>query len=301
MMALLALSAFLAAAPPTSNAMERSAAQHVGREFERVGRRVPVEDAKLSTAARRLAHEALTEYTTGAPGLFTLTSAVSDAGAADPSPRALVIRAWVPKHAIETFVARDDFNSERASHFGVGVSVIGERAALVLLLVDRKAELQDFPRRVASDNAKAATLCGALVPPLRQAEVYVTRPDGAVNLMPVRSRNAGGGFCSRLSFATEGTYTVEVVARADGGPEVAALFLVDQGEPRKHTAREDTAEPTTLEDARRPSTSASTRCAARIRWPNCPPTPCWSRWRRTTARACRRKASSPTSRRMAPR
>ncbi|ATB48316.1 CAP domain-containing protein [Corallococcus macrosporus] len=248
MMALLALSAFLAAAPPAPSTMERSAALHVSREFERVGRRVPVEDPRLSKAARRLAREALTEYTTGAPGLFTLTSAVSDSGAADPSPRALVIRAWVPRHAIETFLDRDDFHVERASHFGVGVSVIAERAALVLLLVDRKAELQEFPRRVASGGA---TLCGALVPPLRHAEVYVTRPDGAVSLTPVQRRNAGGGFCSRLHFATEGTYTVEVVGRADGGPEVAALFLVDQGEPRRRAAREDTAEPTTLEDARR--------------------------------------------------
>ncbi|GEL70907.1 CAP domain-containing protein [Myxococcus virescens] len=251
MMALLALITVMAAAPPASAGMERSAAQHVSREFERVGRRAPVEDPKLTNAARRLAHEALTEYTTGAPGLFTLTSAVSDAGAADPSPRALVIRAWVPRHAIETFLERDDFNSERASHFGVGVSVLGKRAALVLLLVDRKAELQDFPRLIAKDERSTMTLCGTLVPPLRRAEVYVTQPNGGVSLMPVRNRGAGGGFCSRLAFATPGTYTVEVVGRADGGPEVAALFLVDQGEPRKHAASEDTAEPTTLEDARR--------------------------------------------------
>ncbi|GHG76685.1 CAP domain-containing protein [Comamonas sp. JC664] len=250
MMALLALGVLLAAAPPTTDAMERSAAQHVGREFERVGRRVPVEDPRLSTAARRLAREALTEYTTGAPGLFTLTRAVSDAGAADPSPRTLVIRAWVPRHAIETFLVRDDFNGERTSHFGVGVAVKAERAALVLLLVDRKAELQPFPRKLADDTPRSATLCGTLVPPLRQAEVYATHPDGTVHRVPSQARGAQGGFCSRLAFAAPGTYTLEVVGRADAGPEVASLFLVDHGAPGTNTAQDDAVEPTTLEDAR---------------------------------------------------
>ncbi|WP_426752437.1 CAP domain-containing protein [Myxococcus sp. Y35] len=250
MMALLVLGVLLAAAPPTTDAMERSAAQHVGREFERVGRRVPVEDPKLSTAARRLAREVLTDYTTGAPGLFTLTRAVSDAGAADPSPRTLVIRAWVPRHAIETFLDRDDFNGERASHFGVGVAVKAERAALVLLLVDRKADLQPFPRKLEEGEPAARTLCGTLVSPLRQAEVYATWPDGTVHLVPVQKRTPRGGFCSRLTFAMHGTYTLEVVGRAEGGPEVAALFLVDHGTPGTRSASDDAAEPTTLEDAR---------------------------------------------------
>jgi len=250
MMALLALGVLLTAAPPTADGMERSAARHVSREFERVGRRVPEEDPKLSTAARRLAREALTEYTTGAPGLLALTRAVSDAGAADPSPRTLVIRAWVPRHVIETFLNRDDFNGERASHFGVGMAVRGERAALVLLLVDRKAELQPFPRRLADDGPPATTLCGALTPPLRQAEVYATHPDGTVHLVPVQRHGAPGGFCSRLAFASPGTYTLEVVGRADGGPEVAALFLVDHGAPGTQSTVTDDAEPTTLEDAR---------------------------------------------------
>ncbi|MFP2912200.1 CAP domain-containing protein, partial [Pyxidicoccus sp. 3LFB2] len=206
--------------------------------------------ATLASAARRLAHEALTEYTTGAPDLFTLTSAVSDAGGADPSPRVLVIRAWVHKHALETFLARTDFNTERASHFGVGVALVDTRASLVLLLSDRKAELKPFPRNLAGGEHASRTLCGSLVAPLRNPDIYVTRPDGEVDLVPLTKKGPQGDFCTRLDFATPGTYTVEVVGKASGGPEVAALFLAQLGAARRRDTRAADAEPTTLHEAR---------------------------------------------------
>ncbi|MCP3137999.1 CAP domain-containing protein [Pyxidicoccus xibeiensis] len=253
MMAVLALGVLLAAtpapAPSPVDAMEREANQHVVREFERVGRRAPSRDAALAAAARRLAREALTEYPTGAPDLFTLTEAVSDAGASDPSPRTLVIRAWAHRHAVETFLARADFNVERASHFGVGMALDGERAALLLLLADRKAELQPFPRTLPGEKA-ARTLCGSLVPPLRKPELYVTRPDGEVDQVPISRRGGDSHFCTRLELSTPGSYTVEVVGRGEGGPEVAALFLTQLGEPRKRDSRAQDVEPTTLHDAR---------------------------------------------------
>ncbi|NMO21824.1 CAP domain-containing protein [Pyxidicoccus fallax] len=252
MIALVALGALLAATPLSAKDMEQQAGQHVVREFERVGRRAPARDATLTEAARRLAREALTEYTTGAPDLLTLTQAVSDAGGADPSPRVLVIRAWTHPHAIETFLARTDFNAERASHFGVGVALKDERAALLLLLSDRKAELQPFPRVFAGGENASGTLCGNLVAPLRQPEVYVTRPDGEVDRVPLTRRNNGGaGFCTRLEFARPGTYTVEVVGRASAGPEVAAIFLAQHGSAERRDKSAQLAEPTTLPEARR--------------------------------------------------
>ncbi|WP_164001954.1 CAP domain-containing protein [Pyxidicoccus caerfyrddinensis] len=251
MIALLALGVFLTAAPPTSvGDMEAAGARHVVREFERVGRRAPIQDATLGAAARRLAQEALTEDTTGAPDLFALTEAVSDAGGADPTPRTLVIRAWTPKNGLETFLARTDFNAERASHFGLGVARVGERTAFVLLLSDRKAELQPFPRNLAGGEHAARTLCGTLVSPLRNPDVYVTRPDGDVDRVSITRRGPNGEFCARLELATPGSYTVEVVGKAGAGPEVAALFLTQLGVPRQRGARAEDTEPTTLNEAR---------------------------------------------------
>ncbi|MCP3100409.1 CAP domain-containing protein [Myxococcus sp. K15C18031901] len=263
MIAVLALATLLAAAPTAAKppppkpvvltpaeTMERKAAEHVVREFERVGRRAPMEDAPLGAAARRLAREAASGAITGAPDLFTLTEAISDSGAADPAPRALVIRAWAHAHALESLQARTDLNTERASHFGVGVALQDKRAVLVLLLSDRKAELKPFARVMPGERA-VQTLCGSLSPPLRQAEVYVTRPDGEVVIVPLTRRGTqGSDFCARLDFMGAGTYTVEVVAHGDAGPEVTSLFLTQIGEVRRQGERESRVEPTTLEDAR---------------------------------------------------
>jgi uncharacterized protein YkwD len=245
----LALTALVAASPLTPESMEQQAATHVIREFERVGRRAPVQDPALTEAARRLAREALTgNPSSGAPDLHALTLAVSDSGAADPSPRSLVIRAWAHAHAIDTFTARQDFSSEPATHFGVGIVTAGNRAALMLLLAERKAVLQRFPRNFPRPVA-THTLCGELVAPLSGAEVFVTLPDGDVDRVPL-SLDAGARFCSRLKFTKTGGYTVEVLGRGGKGPEVAALFFVDVGGPRQRGEEEPVAEPTTLPEAR---------------------------------------------------
>ncbi len=245
----LALSALVAATPLTPERMEDQAARHVTREFERVGRRAPVQDRALTEAARRLAREALGPHMpTGAPDLHALTLAVSDSGSADPSPRSLVIRAWAHAQAIETFLERQDFNNEPATHFGVGVATAGERAALLLLLAERKAELVHFPRNFPRPGA-AHTLCGELAAPLRTAEVYITQPKGEVERVRL-TRDAGARFCARLGFPQAGPYTVEVIGRGTKGPEVAALFLVDVGGPRQRGEAEPVDEPSTLPEAR---------------------------------------------------
>lgn len=247
----LALGLLLTAAPASQDdsdaGMERRSALHVLREFERVGRRAPTQDKALTEAARQLARGALTHSPSGAPDLLTLTSAVSDAGAADPSPYSLVIRASVPRHTVETFLTRQDFNDEPATHFGVGVRSQGGRTALVMLLANRKAVLQPFPRTFPKPEARV--LCGELTPPLADARVFVTRPDGKVESVPL-TRESGPSFCSRLAFAAPGTYTVEVVASGRGGPEVASLFLVHVGSQARTREREPVAEPSTLSEAR---------------------------------------------------
>lgn len=243
----LALSVLLAASP-SPTAMEQQASRHVLQEFERVGRRVPQADPSLTQAARRLAREALDDSPSGAVELLALTEAVSDAGGADPTPRSYVVRASVREHAVGTLLDRKDLNQEPASHVGVGVAVDGERAAIVVLLAERKATLQRFPRALDKPGT-GQSLCGQLEPPLRGSEVYVTLPDGRVERPPL-TRESGPSFCTRLLFPSEGRYTVELLGRSERGPEVASLFLVDVGETRAKGEHERIVEPTTVEDAR---------------------------------------------------
>ncbi len=248
----LSLSLLLAtAALPDDSArgMEKEAGLHILREFERVGRRAPTRDEALTLAARRLAREALTEFTTGAPDLLTLTSAVSDSGAADPSPYSVLIRTSVPRHSVETFATRQDFNREPATHYGVGIVTQGGRTALAMLMTERKATLQAFPRTLPKPG-EGRGLCGELASPLKAAQVFITRPDGKVEPVPL-TREDGPQFCSRLVFDAPGSYTVEVVGNGPGGPEVTSLFLVDVGpQARQRGEREPVVEPTSAAEAR---------------------------------------------------
>lgn len=228
--------------------MEKEAALHILREFERVGRRAPTRDEALTLAARRLAREALTDFTTGAPDLLTLTSAVSDSGAADPSPYSVVIRSSVPRHSVETFATRQDFNAEPATHYGVGIVTHAGRTSLVVLMTERKATLQAFPRTLAKAG-EGRVLCGELATPLKGAQVFITRPDGKVEPVPL-TREDGPHFCSRLVFGAPGGYTVEVVGNGRGGPEVTSLFLVDVGPQARQREREPIIEPTSVPEAR---------------------------------------------------
>ncbi|QRO01676.1 CAP domain-containing protein [Archangium violaceum] len=244
----LALTALLAATPLSPSTMEQQASHHVLQEFERVGRRAPQADPALTQAARKLAREALEDSPSGAVELMALTEAVSDAGGLDPTPRSYVIRAWAREHTVGTLLERKDLSQEPATHMGVGVEVEGERAALVVLLAERKATLQRFPRTFDKPGA-SQSLCGELEAPLRWAEVYVTLPDGRVE-RPALTREQGPSFCSRLLFPSAGRYTVEIIGRGAKGPEVAALFLVDVGASRQRGKGERLVEPTTVEDAR---------------------------------------------------
>ena len=247
-MLVLALGVLLAATPLTASSLEQQAGHYVLQEFERVGRRSPKVDAALTEAARQLARDALDTSPSGAVELLALTEAISTAGATDPSPRSYVIRAWDRQHALDTLLARKDLNQEPASHTGVGVAEEGERVSIVVLLAERKATLQRFPRTFEK-HGNGQSLCGELTSPLRWAEVYVTRPDGSVD-RPALTRESGPSFCTRLLFPAQGRYSVEIIGRGERGPEVAALFLVDVGASRQRGERERVVEPTTVEDAR---------------------------------------------------
>ncbi|HEY8210484.1 MAG TPA: CAP domain-containing protein [Myxococcaceae bacterium] len=238
----------LTASPADAIFLEREAAAHVRREFERVGRIIPAPDASLQVAARALAREALATGADRAADFLEISALVSESGGADPTPRAVVIRATPPGFALESFQKRRDFNEEPASHLGVGAAVSGDNAVIVALLSDRRAALRPFPRILPRAGVSQA-LCGELYGGLGQPEVFVTRPSGSVDKVPL-SRQSGPTFCATVPFPTPGRHAVEVIARGPRGPEVVLQFYVGAGVPRREGRSAQAPEPTTLEASR---------------------------------------------------
>jgi uncharacterized protein YkwD len=231
----LLLSLVLLAAPgppaaPTPTAElaegESKAMLHVRQVFERIGRSSPVSDPALTQAARTLAREALLAAAEAASGT-RIGLAVSEAGGWDPNPRLVLIRSWPTQATLQAFLQRTDFTSEPASHAGLALVADDDHTVLALLLADRKAVLQPFPRRVEKAPARQR-LCFELRAPLERPSVFVTRPSGTVDrLRDVSGRN--GSWCTQVAFQVNGRHALEVLGEGTEGPEVAAMFSVDVG------------------------------------------------------------------------
>ena len=128
---------------------------------------------------------------------------------------------------MESVLARTDLASMPATRVGVGYAKDGDSGAVVLLLCERKALLEDFPRQVSP--GQAAMLRGDVVFPLYDAQVYVTLPNKAVQRPAPYQTEARNRFAARIYFPDAGRYTVEVVAQSAKGPQVAAMFRVQAG------------------------------------------------------------------------
>lgn len=222
---MLALLLGLVSAAPAQ--LEVDATRHVLREYERIGRSAPDRDPALTAAARAVARVALARGAELASDPVTLSEAISDAGAWEPHPRWIVIRARPADEVLRSLLDRSDLNEDPASHYGLAVESEGGKGALVVVFTDRRAQLRPFPRAFAALPARAR-LCGALKKDLRVPELFVTAPSGNVDKLPM-ARVAGQDFCATLRFVAPGRHVVEILARGGRGPEVAALFLVDAG------------------------------------------------------------------------
>lgn len=232
----------LLSAAPTPQAL----AEIVSERFEAAGRTAPPLDPSLSRAADELARHALLEGLADAAGLLRVTAAVSRQGGWDPTPIVVAIRA--PKDTLATELRKQDLGAEPATHAGVGVSLGEERAAVIVILARRRLELEAFPRGLPKPSGPQR-LCGVLRAPLTAAELFVTRPGGAVDRLPMA--RTGERVCASPDFPTRGRHAVEVLATGPRGPEVAALFLVDVGAVR---AADEAAQP-------EPPTPAAARAA----------------------------------------
>jgi uncharacterized protein YkwD len=245
MIALLLLGAV---APSTS--MESEAQRFVSEQYEHIGRANPANDPALSKAARAIALQAIETSAAEAADAANVTAVVSEAGAFDPTPRTLVLRGSPLEESMKALKKRSDFGNEPATHFGVGAveDKANDRAALVVLFADRRAEVAPFPHRIAKKGNEKHKLCATLASHLTSADVYVTRPKGDVERFP------GGRdqerWCATVDFPFDGRHTVELLARGDRGPEVAALFFVDVGPKSAQGTHASEPEPTLDVDIR---------------------------------------------------
>ena len=200
----------------------------VGAAFRAAKRTAPKSDKALAAAASALARVVLAEGAKAATDSEAVANELSRAGAWDPPPRVLAVRASPPEHALRAMSARADLAALDASHLGAGFASDGASGVAVLLFTERRAFLEPFPRAVSVGFR--ATLKGDVVFPLYDARVLVTGPKGAVRPEPVQTE-VRHRFEALLSFPAAGVYTIEVEAQSAKGPQVAALFRVQAGEP----------------------------------------------------------------------
>jgi len=237
--------------PPAADLAEAEtrALLHVRQTFERIGRSSPVSDPALTQAAKMLAREALLSTAEASSG-SRIGLAVSESGGWDPNPRLVLIRSWPTQTTLQAFLQRTDFTSEPATHAGLALVADDDHTVLALLLADRKAMVQPFPRKVERAPSRQR-LCFELRSPLARPSVFVTRPSGAVDrLTDVSGR--GPSHCAAVAFGVNGRHALEVLGEGAEGPEVAAMFSVDVGPtvPAASTVAPQGPEPASPADAR---------------------------------------------------
>ena len=213
----------LLSAAPTRAELERT----VRDRFEAVGRTSPPIDPALSRAADELARRALWHGVEDAASLLRVTAALSRQRGWDPNPVVVALRASTD--AIGDELKKQDLGAEPSTHVGVGLAVGPERSAVIILLARRRIELSAFPR-AHPRPISGQRLCGVLASGLETAELFVTRPQGAVERITMPP--AGDARCASVDFTTPGRHAVEVLGTGPRGPEVAALFFVDIGAVR---------------------------------------------------------------------
>ncbi len=197
----------------------------VRAHFEQSGRTTPSDEPALSRAALTLAKKAIDTSAEEAAGLLSVTDAVSRQGGWDPSPLALFIKA--PADGLLKAVQDQQWADEPLDVMGVGLAIEGRQASLCVLLSKRRLELKPFARSHKKPVEKPQRLCAALRAPLTTATIYVTRPRGDVDEVPMKAGH--DEHCGNVTFPQMGRSAVEVLARGPSGPEVAALFFVDVG------------------------------------------------------------------------
>ncbi len=189
-------------------------------------------DPRLVLAARELARQ-YQDDTADEASIFSTrnqTRVMGEQGLYEDSPGC--IHFFFSTQDDIRFKLRKNAQRVKYTHLGAGaVMPQGMKyGVLVVLLVDRRAELEPFPRQVALPSSW--TLKGRLVNSCRgdKVKVLVTSPGGQVRTIEAVMK--GGAFAAAIPFdRVPGTYRVEVEGIGEGTATIAALMEVTAGGP----------------------------------------------------------------------
>ena len=219
-MALLALSDTAPAAPagPGIERLRRA----VLVAYDHWGVPPPRWDPALAAAAQRAAMD----RPQGLDAPEVLQARLQEQGLGDPAPMGFLVAGPEQEAVAQAVSTKLPRPSDSATDFGVGLALApGGVYRAVVLRSHRKAWLEAPPRAVGLDDPIA--LKGRLAPGLRAPAIYVEDPNGQVISLP--AQDVGNSFEARVQLRAAGSYTLEVMAVGERGPEVAWLYRVQVG------------------------------------------------------------------------
>ncbi len=209
---------------------ERLVERALGERGERLSP-LPRFDPRLDKAAAILARQVL-DLPPESPlrpfSSASLREALSQAGAFDPAPNAIVLRAASTEALAQAMASHPELLRARLTRFGISIVSRDGRAAGVALLSHRRVELDEFPLRARV--GQPCRVVGRFLLPLKRPILAVTDPGGAVHTLPVPLPLSSGGqarFELDLTFHSAGVNAVELLAEGRYGTEVVALFEVE--------------------------------------------------------------------------
>lgn len=216
--------------PVPETALGAAVIDAVTRAAGQLGRPIPRPDARLFAVAAELAGVAPDD----APLAYGVTEfALQHAGIIEPTPHLVIIRAPLddPRAIADTVAERLPAILSTTDFARVGVGAAersGDDDVVVLALQSSFVTTGPIDRALPADGE--VKLDGEVAPPFLGPEVYVTRPAGEVERVPV-TRVGQRGFRAALTCGDHvGKQQIEINAADDSGSTVLANFPIWCGE-----------------------------------------------------------------------
>lgn len=179
--------------------------------------RLRVQDARIDAAARALARIAAA----GTLEPSTTRHLLWNEGVWDFDFRPIVLSGNASETNMDLALRPQSGNEARWDTFGVGAFTEAGRTTVAAILVRRDVRWQ----KAENLGERPITVSEGL----GQPRLYVTHPDGRVELRPTRPLGRGGWDVDDSAGNAAGAWLFEIVADGPTGPRILALWRRDQG------------------------------------------------------------------------